>query len=1094
MADGKITIDAEISAKRAEAQLLALEVKMTRLADRIKNLKAQRNILPTEEFSRVQKRIKEAEAGIDEFANKMDKLRRKGKTDTPEFADAEKQQDNYFAALERAEEARDRMLAAGTAMAGPGDAGYDALTLQIRQAEAEQEALGAKWRAISAGMGTDTQQTISATRGSLNAAIDLAAEGLSRIARASVKGFETMGTWAAKAAGTIKGTLAKALASAVTGLRNIFTHGKSAGSAISEFGRRVASLVKAAVVFNVIRRALSEVTSGIGDAVKSFASYNSELNSNISVLQTALSGLQGSIASAFAPIINAAVPAIVTLIGYLTTAINVLGQFMAALTGRTSYTRLVANQKNYAGALNNTANAAKSASNNLAKFDDLDVLSKDSSAGGGGSGADYAGTEEIPIDGALKDLADLLKNGKFFDFGNQLADMLADMLEQIPWEEIRTKAYEMGQHLAEILNGVFSNLRLAVDLGITLAQAINTALDFLYGFITTFNWTQFGVWWGYFFNAFVQTMDWNLLGDTILAGINGVIASIRAFFTTIYVTMQQLGENLGSNFQKVMAGIDWTGAANTVLMGLTDITSLMNGWNRQINWTEIADSMMNGVNEVARGMVMDPNGTIHQVWSENGTAVGTAIQNFLSGVHEFISAFPFEQVTTSLSRWFQNAMAAINWNQIGDTINQMVTGLIDSIVQFISDSKNREAIAGAIAGMFEGLDLAEITQSIFDLIGSLFELFTETIQEMDWMTIGILILEAIIVGLLATDPLILAVAAITALLFELLMKLASDIADNVSAWMQGILDTISQVGNRISNAWNTLWTNVANIGRTIWNGIKTTITTIMTAIQTTITAILNAVKAVWNTIWTAIHSIASNIWNTIRTTITNAFTTTSATISTILNAIRTTWSTIWTAISTVAATIWGTIRTTIGTAFSAIRTTIGTVLDSIADKWKTAWDGMKSTLKGIINGIIGIVQKMVDAVVGGINGVIDALNSIHVDIPSWVPKYGGSSFGLDLGHVSAPHIPTLANGGITTGATLAEIGEAGREAVLPLEQNTGWMDDLAMKIADVMDSRAVSGINSVTMELNGQELARIALDDLVSEIQRRGMTVDTVFA
>ena len=45
-------------------------------------------------------------------------------------------------------------------------------------------------------------------------------------------------------------------------------------------------------------------------------------------------------------------------------------------------------------------------------------------------------------------------------------------------------------------------------------------------------------------------------------------------------------------------------------------------------------------------------------------------------------------------------------------------------------------------------------------------------------------------------------------------------------------------------------------------------------------------------------------------------------------------------------------------------------------------------------------------------------------------------------------IPRLARGGIVNRATLAQIGEAGREAVLPLERNTGWMDLLAQKISD----------------------------------------------
>lgn len=1091
MSDGKITIDAEIEAKRAESQLLSLEIKLTKLADKIKALRAQRDVLPTEAFAKATQRYKEAADGIDRWAEKMEKLRKAGKENSDEFARAEKAQDGYWNMYQSAEEQMESLKNSGGAYQKAGDSGYDELTLQIQQAEAEQALLGARWRSISEGMHGESEAAGSGIMASLAGAAEAAAQAYTKASQVIIKGFRTIWSWASKIAGIIKNSVVKAFASAVTGFRNIFTGGKSAGNAISDFGKRVANLVKAAVVFNVIRKALSAVTSGIGEAVSTYAKYSDELNAGISAMQTALSGLQGSIASAFAPVISAAVPAIVTLINYLTSAVNALGMFFAALTGKASYTKLVANQKNYAASLEGTAAAAKDATSNLAKFDDLDVLDQDTGSGAGGSGADYSGLEEVPID---SELADLFGNGDFFDFGYLLADMLADALEQIPWEDIRTRALEMGQHLAEILNGVFANLRLAVDLGITIAQAINTALDFAYGFITTFNWTQFGVWWGYFFNAFVQTMDWNLLGDTILAGVNGVIASIQAFFTTIYETMQQLGQNLGANVQKVFAGINWTGIADTIMMGMTDITAAMNGWNLELNWTEIADSMTNGVNELARGMVMDPNGTIHQVWSENGTAVGIAIQNFLSGVHEFITQFPFEQLTESISQWFRSAIEAINWSELGDTINGAVTGLIDSITQFINDPQNRQEIVTAITDLFTGLDFAGIVGSIGSMFAGLFDLFTQTIEEMDWATLGTLVLSAVLVGLLATNPIILAVAALTLLIAEVLLKLVEDIADGVSEWMSGISDAITETGESIRAAWSDFWTSVKDTASNIWNSIKTTISTIFTSIQTFIQTTITNIKNTWNTIWTAIKTIAATIWTMIRTTISTVFTAIGTTINTILNTIRATWNTIWTAISTIATTIWNAISTTITTVFNAISATIATVLGKIKTTWSNIWNGMKDILKSVINGIIGLVNGMLDAIVSGINSVINALNSISVDIPSWVPGVGGSHFGLHLSHVSAPHIPTLANGGITTGATLAEIGEAGREAVLPLEQNTEWMDELAMKIADVIDSRTGTGINSVTMELNGQELARVALDDLISEIGRRGLTVDTVFA
>ena len=65
-------------------------------------------------------------------------------------------------------------------------------------------------------------------------------------------------------------------------------------------------------------------------------------------------------------------------------------------------------------------------------------------------------------------------------------------------------------------------------------------------------------------------------------------------------------------------------------------------------------------------------------------------------------------------------------------------------------------------------------------------------------------------------------------------------------------------------------------------------------------------------------------------------------------------------------------------------------------------------------------------------------------MPSWVPILGGKSWGFNFSYVS---IPRLAKGGIATSSTIANIGEAGREAVLPLDRNTEWMNTLVDKIA-----------------------------------------------
>lgn len=165
--------------------------------------------------------------------------------------------------------------------------------------------------------------------------------------------------------------------------------------------------------------------------------------------------------------------------------------------------------------------------------------------------------------------------------------------------------------------------------------------------------------------------------------------------------------------------------------------------------------------------------------------------------------------------------------------------------------------------------------------------------------------------------------------------------------------------------------------------------------------------------------------------------------------------------------------------------------------WKKIWNGIKKffigvwdvivgSLKASVNLLIGALNTVYNAICGVINACIEAINKISFTVPDWVPGLGGKQFGgFNLQKIQPINIPYLANGGITTGATIAKIGEAGREAVLPLENNTGWMDDLASKLASKMPD--YSGAKTVVLSVDGKEFARINLPYLQDEEIRLGI-------
>lgn len=143
---------------------------------------------------------------------------------------------------------------------------------------------------------------------------------------------------------------------------------------------------------------------------------------------------------------------------------------------------------------------------------------------------------------------------------------------------------------------------------------------------------------------------------------------------------------------------------------------------------------------------------------------------------------------------------------------------------------------------------------------------------------------------------------------------------------------------------------------------------------------------------------------------------------------------------------------------TTVRGVVTFLTGTFSGDWETAWEGIKTIFKGIwdampdfvkapIRDIIGLVNKMIEGIEGGINYVVRALNSLSIEIPDWVPEFGGKTFGFDLDTVSLGRIPQLARGGIVDKATLALIGESGPEAVVPLERNAKWISAVAANMS-----------------------------------------------
>lgn len=150
-----------------------------------------------------------------------------------------------------------------------------------------------------------------------------------------------------------------------------------------------------------------------------------------------------------------------------------------------------------------------------------------------------------------------------------------------------------------------------------------------------------------------------------------------------------------------------------------------------------------------------------------------------------------------------------------------------------------------------------------------------------------------------------------------------------------------------------------------------------------------------------------------------------------------------------------------------VKKTFGGIIDFVVGvftgDWGKAWQGVVDTFGGIFDTIKAVAKAPINGVISMVNAAIGAINGLSVDIPDWVPGMGGKTFGFNI-----PKIPQLAQGGIATSATVAEIGE-GREpeAVLPLSRldnmlstsNAPTGDNVSVNFAPVIN---ITGGNTDT--------------------------------
>jgi phage-related protein len=158
-------------------------------------------------------------------------------------------------------------------------------------------------------------------------------------------------------------------------------------------------------------------------------------------------------------------------------------------------------------------------------------------------------------------------------------------------------------------------------------------------------------------------------------------------------------------------------------------------------------------------------------------------------------------------------------------------------------------------------------------------------------------------------------------------------------------------------------------------------------------------------------------------------------------------------------------------AFSGVTKFFSGIWDSIKKIFSKVGtvigNAITNTVKTAVNGVLSTATKIINGFINAINTAISVINAIP---------------GVNIKKLNTLSVPKLARGGVVNSATLAMIGEDGKEAVVPLEKNTEWLDKLAERLGSMLGGDGTP----IVLQVDGKTFGQISVDSINQITRQRG--------
>lgn len=766
--------------------------------------------------------------------------------------------------------------------------------------------------------------------------------------------------------------------------------------------------MKRIAMYRAIRFMFAQLTQAMKEGINNLYQYSNLMGGTFaqSMDRLATSGqyLKNSLGAMAAPIINALAPAIDFVIDKIATLLNYINMLFARLSGASVFTAAKKNAVSYGDSLTkaggSAAKAAKEIRDATTGIDELNIIMQknDDAGGGGGGGADYGSMfEELPIDNSVSEFADKLKQA----------------FESADWKALGTI---IGDKVNEVIDGV--------------------------------NWTGVGQKIGYWINAGVQTAYWFLktvdffkLGEHVAELVNGALEEVdTSFIGRIIVRWFTLKFDfiLGA-----LGALDWGLLARKVSDCIKGAFDEATEWLNSYDWSQMGKDLWANIKAVISNI--DWGGIAKSIF----TFLGTAIRS----VAQFLGGF-FGSIAEDIKNWWNEDIKGADWKETAGNLLKAIGKGFVNIGGWVWDN-----IIDPFGQALLGEKWDNIKEVGSNLIGKVKEGW-DGVSRMK-KNIG-----------------------------EFFVNVKNDATSwwsNTKAWWSGKVGAVKSFTTDVKNDASAWWSSV----KSWWSGKVGAVQQFTTSVKNDSLTWWNNVKSWWSGKVGAVKEFTTTVtnqssvwWNNVKTWWSGKVGAVQQFTTSVKNESSAWWSNVkswWsgkvgavqqftTSVKNDSLTWWNNTKTWWSGKVGAVKE----FTTSVRNDASTWWSNVKTWWSGVVGNLtVGVAIKN-EATTWWNNvkrwwndTVGDLWTTLKIKIPSISVKWSTVTvFGKDYSYPSGFNLTWNAKGGILDGAQIFGMlgnsflggGEAGKEAVLPLETHTEWMDTLAEKVRSGLPDNDTGGM------------------------------------